>query len=229
MTRMITAALGLLTLGACAAAHMAVPVDVAQSSEQLPIVDRSSWSGALADESFKLGPYEVRDVDRKWDSTRTTSLFGDRMRKTTGGYSFALSGRGAALSGTCATEARERKTNLGDGWSFGATIGKLGCNCGDSSGNADLVLESDSTHNYEGMLKTSGGEYRVTSINEREGGSRSFDPTGYRVDGSDGAKGAVDILGTGRVWVSKSLEARQRAEVVCVFAGLLLYQPPRER
>jgi hypothetical protein len=228
MTRRIDAALFFLALNACSAAHMALPSDVAQVSEQLPIADRSSWSGALADESFKLGPYAVNNVDRKWNSTNSSSLFGDRMSKTTGGYAFELAGQGVTLAGNCATEARERDTNLGNGLSFGATIGKLGCACADNAGNADLVLESSAEQHYEGMLKTSAGEYHVSSINEREGGSSSYDPTGYRVDGGDGPKGAVDVLGTGRVWVSKALEARPRAEVACVFAGLLLYQPPRD-
>jgi hypothetical protein len=229
MTPRSAAALACLTLGACSAAHMALPADVAQVSEQLPIVDRSSWSGSLADETFKLGPYAIQKVDRKWNSTQSSSMFGERMSNTTGGYTFELSGEALTLAGTCATEARERNTNLGNGFSVGATFAKLGCGCSDSAGSADLVLDSSATQHYEGMLKSSAGEYHVSSINEREGGSSSYDPTGYRVDAGDGPKGAVDVLGTGRVWLSKALEARQRAEIACVFAGLLLYQPPRER
>src|SRR5262245_31464643 len=71
MISRITATLTLVLVSACGAAHMALPADVAQASEEVPITDRSSWSGALADESFGLGPYKVTDVDRKWDSTRS--------------------------------------------------------------------------------------------------------------------------------------------------------------
>lgn len=228
MTHRFGAVFACLALCACSAAHMALPADVAQVSEQLAITERSGWTGALADESFKLGPYAIQNVDRKWNSTHSTSMFGERMSNTTGGYTFELVIEGLKLTGTCASEARESNTNLGNGFSVGATFAKLGCACSDSAGSADLVLDSSAPQHYEGVLKSSAGEYHVSSINEREGGSSSYDPTGYRLDASDGPKGAVDVLGTGRVWLSKALEGRQRAEVACVFAGLLLYQPPKD-
>ena len=53
----------------CAPPKMAVPAGVAKSSEVLEVTDRSGWSGALADEDFKLGRYAVKDVDRDWDSS----------------------------------------------------------------------------------------------------------------------------------------------------------------
>src|SRR5262245_54543058 len=95
----ITATAAVLLVSACGAAHMALPADVAQASEEVPITDRSSWSGALVDESFGLGPYKVTDVDRKWDSTRSSSLFGVDRSKTTGGYAFKLAGKDVALDG----------------------------------------------------------------------------------------------------------------------------------
>jgi hypothetical protein len=208
---------------------MALPADVAQASEELAITDRSSWSGALADESFGLGPYKVTDVDRKWNSTRSNSIFGVDSSKTSGGYAFKLAGKGAALEGNCASENREKSTSLGGGLEFSSLVAKLGCTCSDSSASATLVLQASTTDRYEGTLKSASNEYHVLAINERDSGGASHDPTGYRVDGGDAPLGAVDVMGKGRVWLSKALEGRAREDVACVFAGLLLYQPPKDR
>lgn len=208
---------------------MALPADVAQASEEVPIVDRSSWSGALVDESFGLGPYKVTDVDRKWDSTRSSSLFGVDRSKSTGGYAFKLAGKDVALDGECATENRQKSKDLGGGWEFSSMRAKLGCTCHDSAASAHLVMEASTKERYEGTLNSGATEYHVVAINERDGGGSSHDPTGYRVDGGEAPLGAVDVMGTGRVWLSKSLEGRSRDDLACLFAGLLLYKPPTDR
>jgi hypothetical protein len=46
------------------------------------------------------------------------------------------------------------------------------------------------------------------------------------VHGSDPV-GAVEVAGKGRVWLSKSLDPAARADVACLFAGLLLYKEPQ--
>jgi hypothetical protein len=229
MTRTGACGVCLFLFGGCTVQQMALPADVAQASEALPISDRSGWSGAFVDESFNLGNYRVSDVDRKWDSTRSSHFFNRSASSTSGGYTFKLAGDGNALDGECATEAREHGASFAGGISFSALVAKLGCNCGDASGNAELELEAGNGAHYEGTLKTSGGEFHVSTIHEREGGTSSVEPTGYRVDGSNGPVGAVDVLNTGRAWLSKTLAGRARAEVACTFAGLLLYKPPSDR
>jgi hypothetical protein len=225
----VVLALSVSILVACATARMALPADVALASEELPITDRSGWSGALADETFGLGPYKVEEVDRKWDSKSTTSFGSMDSSKTSGGYSFKLTGAGAQLSGQCATESRQKSGDIGGGWSFGSNVAKLGCSCHDGAANAELWLEAATGSGYEGMFKSAEGEAHVLAIHEREGGSPSSEPTGYRIDGSETTLGAVDVMGKGRVWISKTLEGRARADVACLFAGLLLYLPPKDR
>jgi hypothetical protein len=211
---------------------MAVPADVAQASEELLITERSGWSGALADESFVLGPYKVSDVDRKWNSTSSNSIFGVDRSKTSGGYAFKLvsgSGKNTALDGNCATENREKSSSLGGGWEFSSMIAKLGCTCSDAGGSANVVLQASTTDRYEGTLTSANSDYHVLAINERDGGGASHDPTGYRVDADNAPLGAVDVMGKGRVWLSKTLEERTRDDMACLFAGLLLYKPPKDR
>jgi hypothetical protein len=213
----------------CEAARMAVPADIASASEELAITDRSSWTGALADESFNLGSYKVADVDRKWDSKETTSLGAMESTTSAGGYKFKLIGGVGPLDGVCESENRGRSADLGGGLSFGSMVAKLVCRCSDASGAAELSVEASTANAYEGVLKRADGALHVRSINEREGGGDTHDPTGYRVDGEGAPLGAVDVMGKGRVWISKTLQGHQRDELACLFAGLLLYQAPKER
>src|SRR5688500_7317561 len=106
--------LGVLGIG-CSGPRMQVPHDVAGRSEVLDATDRSRMSGALADESFKLGPYAVKDVDRKWDSGSGVSIGNVSHSKSQGGYTYKLEGRGAKLRGHCVTEDKETGDGLGGG------------------------------------------------------------------------------------------------------------------
>lgn len=213
----------------CDAARMAVPADIATASEELPITDRSGWTGALADESFNLGSYKVADVDRKWNSKQTTSLGAMESTSSSGGYKFKLLGGTGPLDGVCESENRGRSADLGGGMSFGSMVAKLACRCSDASASTELTLEASTDSSYEGVWKRADAALHVRSINEREGGGNTHDPTGYRVDGEAAPLGAVDVMGKGRVWISKTLQGRERAELACLFAGLLLYQTPKER
>jgi len=208
---------------------MVEPTDVIQVSEELPIKDRSSWQGALVDESFKLGSYKVSDVDRKWNSTQTNSFLGFEASRMKGGYSFGLVGGNGKLTGECATEERENSQALGGGAEFSKLIAKLGCRCSDSSGAVSLTLEGSTSEQYKGAISGPDIEYTITAITERAKGPSSHDPLGYRVDTASAPVGAVDLKQPGRVWISKALEGTAREQVACLFAGLLLYQPAKER
>lgn len=205
---------------------MAVPADVAQQAEELPIQDRSSWSGALVDESFRLGPYKVSDVDRKWNSTRTQELFEFADSRTTGGFGYKLNAQDATLEGQCATENREQSQQLGDGAEFSNVVAKLGCACRDAQGEATLLLDGSTATQYGGQLKGPDFAYQVTALTQRDNGRMaSHDPLGYRIDG-EGPIGAVGVVKPGRVWLAKSLAEPARRQLACLFAGLLLYMPP---
>jgi hypothetical protein len=206
---------------------MAPPSDVVQVSEALPIKDRSSWSGALVDESFGLGPYRVAEVDRKWNSTNSNSFFGYEASRTKGGYAFKLVDGAAKLDGECATEQREQSKKLGGGASFGRAVAKLGCRCSGAEGASTLTLDAATGQQYNGKITAPGVERQVTAITEREKGSESSDPLGYRVDG-DAPLGAVELKSPGKVWISRSLAGGERAQLACLFAGLLLYQLPKD-
>src|SRR3954469_8240611 len=101
-----------LTLGlsavACAGPRMVAPEDVAQGSQVLEVTDRSSMSGSLVNESFKLGSFAVTDVDRDWNKKSGFAVAGYSNDTTTTGYSYKLQGGAAAWEGSCASSANKK-------------------------------------------------------------------------------------------------------------------------
>lgn len=222
----VAACLAAMSMGCGGGWGMAVPADVAQQTEELKIQDRSSWSGALVDESFRLGSYKVSDVDRKWNSTRTQELFEFSDSRTVGGYAYKLNAQDSVLEGQCATEKREQSQSLGDGAELSNVVSKLGCACRDAQGEATLLLDGSTASQYTGQLKGPDYQYQVTALTQRDNGRMaSHDPLGYRVDG-EGPVGALGVVKPGRVWLAKTLAEPARRQLACLFAGLLLYMPP---
>ncbi len=209
--------------------QMVVPADVSGVSDVIAATDRSLWSGALANETFTLGPYKVTDVNRDWDSSRSSSVsvskFGFSWGKTEGGYDYGFETPGGQMSGQCLTEAKDTSISVRS-VDFQSRVAKLSCICNESETEvARVMLQADITAGYSGTLTANGQQYLIESINDREGGFSNGDPTGYRVD-ADQPAGAVEVLNPGRIWLALNIEEPQRARLACTFAGLMLYLPP---
>ena len=87
-------------------------------------------------------------------------------------------------------------------------------------------ISADTTSHYKGTITARSAKYDIEGIYTDEKGSSTGKPMGYLVRGSDPI-GAVEVSGKGRVWLAKGLDPGARADVACLFAGLLLYQPPQ--
>lgn len=180
----------------------------------------------MADESFQLGAFAVTEVDRDWTSTSDVEMFGFTQGRTTGGFSFHTSGEGASHVGVCTTEVNDNSQDLGGGVTFSNERQSVGCFCRAGDEVAFLAVRAATTSKYQGEVTIGPTRYKITGVYERESGPDSGDPTGYRVDSDTGPIGAADVIKPGRVWISRTLPADQRSPLVCLFAGLLLYQPP---
>lgn len=213
---------GVLGVG-CSGPRMQVPHDVADRSETFEATDRSRMSGALADESFKLGPYAVKDVDRDWNSGAGFSIGSVSHSKTTGGYKYKFEGRSAKLTGQCVTEDKDTGVGLGGGLAMEFNFAKLACTC-NGGPKAAHVEVTNQGNTLAGAMNTSTGDYNIKSINLTEGGTDMGSPMGYRMDG-EGGLGAAEVVYPGRVWLDKKLETTEKAEVACIFVGLMLYKP----
>ncbi len=220
--------MGLLGLGCVLPAlgcnvHMAAPSDVAQASEVLLVADRSRVSGALANESFKMGSFEVTDVNRDWNSGTALTTGPYSREEANGGYAFKFKAGGKVLLAGCASKSANNAVGLGGGMSLNFGYEGLRCTCGT---DAEVSVKASLNRSYKGTMKLGSAEHAVTSVHELEGGASTGDPAGYRVDGG-GALGAVDVLYPGKVWLKKGMAEADRAAMSCLFAGLMLYQPPR--
>jgi hypothetical protein len=203
--------------------RMQVPADIASNSDVLVAANRSSWSGALVNEGFELGPYKIKHVDRKWDMTTGFVAGNLSQSNTEGAYAFAFEGAGATETGHCASGKKDTDLKFSSGAKLEFQYSKLACSCAAGARQATVVVES-SGDDYRGALVTSSGTYRVTSVHELVGGGRSADAVGYRIDGDMGI-GAAEILHPGQVWLDRALDADERADIACLVVGLLLYVP----
>ncbi len=201
----------------CATPRMAPPADIASSSEVLTVSDRSRASGSFVNEGFKLGGYEVVDVDRKWTSTDSTGIGPWSKETKTTGFAYALAAKGKKLPGKCSSESTSH--GIG-GFNWGSI--KIACTCDGEAGKAELVMIDDGR-----SLKVAGKEYKVQPINEVAGGGTQSNPTGFRADAED-ALGAVEVVYPGQVWLKKGLDDATRDPTVCAFVGLMLYKPPTD-
>ena len=65
----------------------------------------------------------------------------------------------------------------------------------------------------------------LQAIYETDGGAQVPEPVGFSAR-AGGYLGAVEVSRPGRVWLEKGLDPKAKAQASCLFAGLMLYQPP---
>ena len=216
-TTVIWSVLSVAPVFGCATARMAAPADIAGNSEVLAVSDRSRASGAFVNEGFKLGSYEVVDVDRKWDSSSSTGVGPWSKDTKTTGFSYALSSNGKKLPGKCSSETRSQGFG---GFNWGSL--KIACACEGEGGKAEVLMVKEGR-----TLKIDDKEYKLEPITAVEGGGTQSNPTGFRAD-ADQPLGAVEVVHPGQVWLAKGLDAPTRAKATCAFVGLMLYKAPSE-
>ena len=81
---------------------------------------------------------------------------------------------------------------------------------------------------YDGELTTRKATYKLWALYDTENTLSTGDPSGYRIDNEGGPYGAVEVLKPGRAWFPKGMDAGERADLTCLYAGLMLYMPPND-
>jgi transcriptional regulator with GAF, ATPase, and Fis domain len=217
------------SLVGCSSPQMKVPADVlSMEADQIVVTGRKRASGAFVNESFELGRYAVKDVDRDWDTSSNLQVSGFSKENTTSGYSFMFATPSGDLSGSCLIEGSSKGMNLLGGLSMSKSVSKIGCACEGAGGKSEAVLNAGTDSKYEGTLTIRGGEYAVKAIYEAEGSLPTGDPSGYRVDG-DTVVAAADVMHPGKIWIGKSLSDENREDMACLFAGLMLYTGKKKK
>jgi hypothetical protein len=204
---------------------MAVPAEFVEHGQVLEAKDRSRGSGILVDESFAFGPYAVKKVDRNWDHTRESSAGAVSTKTSEGGYSYQLEAGALKLVARCQARSGGTEADLGKGFSL-STGGHASLDCRCDAG-ASLNLEGDE-ETFRGTLTLDDRLYTLRAILELENGSEQRLPAGYRID-ADEPLGAVEVEHPGRAWLPEDMPESSRIKLSCLFAGLMLYQPPTLR
>ena len=239
----VVVALGLLVGGAgCSTLQMVPPADVAADSDLLEPEGRSGWSGLFVDETFKIGPYEIADVDRDWNKGSGSSFglvsgedadgnsryaLGYTSSSVKTGFAYKVKEGAEALPARCASATEREHVTVG--LRFGSEESRFLCTCGDGAGAATLEMKDDGRRKYQGRILLDRGALTVTSIHEAEGAAWDLrEPAGYVVDEAGRALAAVDVLNKGRIWLGRSLHPTERRQVACLLTGLMLYEHPDE-
>lgn len=213
-----------LGMGACTVleTRLAAPAPLAENAEIYSAEDRSLFSGALANESFRIGPYAVTDVDRDWDKSSSVGL-GDYSRaKITSGYKFQFAGPSGAGKARCNSRRDKDAVALSGSSSLAWVHDQLTCRCELNGSQAELTLSDDGDGARIGAQA-----YSVQRLHHTEQGMRLPEPLGFAVSTLDGqAVAAVELEHPGRIWLAPALSDPDRAGLSCVFSGLLLFQAP---
>ena len=211
-------------MGACTMleTRLAAPASLATGAEVYTAEDRSLFSGAFANESFRIGPYAVSDVDRDWDKSSSVGL-GDYSRaKITSGYKYQFADSTGTGKARCRSRRDKDAVALSGSSSLAWVHDQLTCHCELDSGRAELTLSDDG----DGAL-IGGQPYSVQRLHHTEQGMRLPEPLGFAVSSADGtAVGAVELEHPGRIWLASTLRQEDRAQLSCVLSGLLLFQAP---
>lgn len=205
-------------LAGCEGPRMAMPGGLS-GAEELAVADRSRATGLLVNEGFRLGPFTIAEVDRDWDSSSGFAAGPWSKETKTTGYAFELRGGKTPLGGKCASEHKSQGL-LGGTFSWGDTT--VACSCEGAGEKAELVLSDQGN-----SAKLGGKEYAVTPVFDVAGGGTQSDAVGFRLDG-DEVLGAAEVVYPGHVWLRQGVSELERQQAACLFAGLMLYQPPSE-
>jgi hypothetical protein len=217
--------LALLTGTACTPLKMAVPADLATDTDVIQVTDRSRMTGALANESFKMAPYEVANVDRKWNSSEEKSSGVHSSSDTKTGYAFTFKGPQGEAKAHCGSQSQENNTHV-KGFDITRSQDAIGCEC-EGAASSKIQINATDGGNYGGQVSAHSNNFTVTAVMKYENGMQAQNPVGYEFRGEK-LIGAVEVANPGRVWLSKTLDDQTRADLACLAAGLLLYLPPKK-
>lgn len=219
---------GVATLAttACTPLKMGVPSDLGQDADLIPITERSRMTGALANESFKLGPYQITSVKRGWNSSSSSEgpITSSGDAKTSYGFTFKSAQGEAQVK--CGSKAASETVSL-IVVDIDSSQVNVGCVCEGAAANARFNLGAENDSKLEGPVLAHGNNLTIAAVMQFANGVRSREPVGYEFR-TQRAVSAVDVEMPGKVWMARSLDEQTRADLACLTAGLLLYQPPRK-
>jgi hypothetical protein len=207
------------TLAACAPTTMAVPQALAGSADRLP-VERPKMQSALVDEDWRLGAYAVT-VDRGGKRTSGAGVGAFSASKSAQAFKFTVDGAGPERSAECTVS--ESSKGIGG---FSKNSRTMSCAlAGESTDPWSLELGAEqASEGVVGVITAGEQKYEIVPIHETEQGQRLSSAAGYVFRGEAGEKGAVDVNGSGIVYLARGLPEAEAGALICASVALMLYE-----
>jgi hypothetical protein len=206
--------------------RMAVSPELAKQAEVLEVTGRDGWTA----KAFRFGPYQASDKDNGWgehSEFQWSAVLGKSSGPMVGAYSYKFRGPGGASVARCGTE---RITETIDAPVLGELTrraARVECQCQGGGLSSSGYVEDAGSNEFTGRATVRGTGYTLASTARFEGGVvENPEPTGFEVRGANALVAAAEVVGPGRVWLSRALDDSTRAELACLLAGLMFYDVP---
>ncbi len=218
-------ALSGFVLAGCGGPGMKIPSDFSEGMKKMSTKGRGS--NVAGEKGFELGPYSVSDVERGASSKSGWDVIEDFTPAREGGFRYSFrGGADRSLIGKCAPAKGEKAGEF----SVGDELEAVGCTCQKGTESVAHLFVEDLAGEYAGPLVVGDVEVRATGIYRLANDKQEKVPVGYRVDDESGAVGGVQVLpGKATAWIRGDLRKLDRQGLACLFAGLMLYIPPKEK
>jgi hypothetical protein len=219
-----------VTLSISCQMAMPIPPDVARDMAPIPITNRGSFTGSWANESFTMASYQVSDVARAGRTSAGISAqaapdVNASGTRSNSGYSYTFLAAGGPARGECTTQLSEGQAQAGY-YSAQGNDSHVACRCTQGGLDTQVVLEGPDGA-WQGTVMLHGYPVQIRAIEQYANGMHAPQPLGYDVRAQI-ALGAVEVKHPGRVWFSPTLDPQSNAELGCLFAGLLLFETPKQ-
>lgn len=235
MSRFACVCLAILPLlSACQLARMQVSPELA--TVEPFAVDRALWHWRKPNDPLSFGSWRTTRIEVGWGKFRSSSVPVTTRGNTTIDFqSFTQPYRIDVETGSgpiwAECVARAEAVGYKD-WSLdtGALQGIPPLHCwyaGAAEGEMELLEMPTIAGSEEGNINFGVTHWHVQSVHRIEGGRGPGGIVGYEIRRGDEVIAAVEIMNSGRVWMSPALKPSEQDRVATVAMALLVHESPQ--
>ncbi|HEY5809278.1 MAG TPA: hypothetical protein VIT67_14990 [Povalibacter sp.] len=174
---------------------------------------------------ISFGPWHTSQVREGLTWSFGYRLLGIEARYAQQPYQVVIASGAARVQSECITRALALSR---DGLAVDPAFGKLpALSCGfTGAGEGTLRLNTTASNAEHGEIVFGGERWTLRSVDTFDGSPiRNTEPIGYELSDERGIVAAVEIINSGRVWISPTLSAQQQSRIAALAVVLLLYDP----
>ncbi|WP_150468420.1 hypothetical protein [Francisella sp. SYW-9] len=219
-----------IILDGCAA-HMAMPMQLENNSTKMSVEGRafSDFSG-----EFNFGKYHVSNIHRGWTKRSGATILGYGSSKVEQKYEFSIDESGRNLWAVeCVSAASWDHATLGEFLGGKLSIEsssdpQLVCKItGNNNAEVAAIIMSQSydSNTLQGNVTDGKTAIDISGVDKFSTSSLSMgQATGYVFSINGDPIGAVKVINSGNVWISKSVNQEDKSLISTTSVAMLLYQ-----